>query len=794
MSLQRIIIFIGVILIGPIGFSQEIEIRNHKTGTPVENVALYNRSKTASALSDKNGKADISGFSGRDSIYFQHPSYEPLVTTKSELLKQSQTIQLSERSILMDEFVISAFKKKEKKENLPFMIEVLEPEMIAQSSYQTAADILLETGSVFVQKSQGGGGSPVLRGFEANKVLLVIDGVRMNNAIYRSGHLQNSITIDNSILDRIEVLFGPSSIMYGSDALGGVIHYYTRSPEFSAFRVNTYAQYASANKSKVIHADMNIGKKKVADLLSITYHDFGDIRTGKNRKSNFGDWGLTNHYVKQVNGTDSTFLNPDPEIQRNSGYQQLDLLNKIRLQPSENIEFVLNTQFSTSSDIDRYDQLNNYDGNDLEYAEWYYGPQNRFLAALVTHYKQGNSLFTDLTATIAWQRIDEDRISRRFRTDERLVQEEDISVYQINLDLFKLIATDHRFHYGFDFSYNDIQSGAFYSNIVNGVRQAAQTRYPDGGSNTQSFSAYGNYKWNISRKFILNGGARYNYEFLESAFDDPFLSFDEIKINNGALTGSASLVYHPSETWQLNAIASTGFRNPNVDDYGKVRAKNEFITVPNDQIKPEYTYNIELGISKTFPGLLRLNAVAYNTWLTNAIVRQEFGLNGADSLLYDGKYYTIITQSNASQALIQGISVTLSDDMQNAFSFRSTLNLTRGEDVTNNEPLAHIPPVYGRTSVSCDHKKITGTLSVVYCGLKKPDQMSPFGEDNEVEMLVGEGFPSWTIINIGSAYQLTSQLRIQVSLENMLDTFYKPFASGIAGPGRNFIFTLRATI
>ena len=169
-------------------------------------------------------------------------------------------------------------------------------------------------------------------------------------------------------------------------------------------------------------------------------------------------------------------------------------------------------------------------------------------------------------------------------------------------------------------------------------------------------------------------------------------------------------------------------------------------------------------------------------------------MNGSDSLLYDGKQYLIITNANANRALIQGVSLMLLSDMQNAFSFRSTLNLTRGRDETNNEPLAHIPPVYGRTSLNYKHEKLTGTLSVVYCGLKKHDQMSPYGEDNEDESLNGEEFPSWTIINIGTAWQLTSQLRIQVSLENILDTFFKPFASGIAGPGRNFIFTLRATI
>ena len=84
-----------------------------------------------------------------------------------------------------------------------------------------------------IQKSQLGGGSPIIRGFEANRVLLVVDGVRMNNAIYRSGHLQNALTVDANALEIVEVVFGPSSTIYGSDALGGVVHFYTKKPEFS---------------------------------------------------------------------------------------------------------------------------------------------------------------------------------------------------------------------------------------------------------------------------------------------------------------------------------------------------------------------------------------------------------------------------------------------------------------------------------------------------------------------------------------------------------------------------------
>ena len=93
--------------------------------------------------------------------------------------------------------------------------------------------MLAQTGEVFVQKSQMGGGSPVIRGFEANKVLIVVDGVRLNNAIYRSGHLQNVITLEPSELESAEIVFGPGSVIYGSDALGGVMDFHTREPRFA---------------------------------------------------------------------------------------------------------------------------------------------------------------------------------------------------------------------------------------------------------------------------------------------------------------------------------------------------------------------------------------------------------------------------------------------------------------------------------------------------------------------------------------------------------------------------------
>ncbi|MFC2116198.1 TonB-dependent receptor [Bacteroidota bacterium] len=782
--------------------AQHVAVVDKASGDPIDRVALYNQDKTISTISDDYGKADIQDFADGDSIYFQHPSYEPAGFLKHELSFGNGRVLLIKRNIMIEEFVVSGRKGREHKGETPYMIDVLEPEQLSTTNSQTGADILLATGNVMVQKSQGGGGSPILRGFEANKILLVVDGVRMNNAIYRSGHLQNALTIDNNIIDRVEVLFGPSSIMYGSDALGGVIHYYTRDPEFDQKKLGLYTQYSTANLGKIVHGDFNLGGRKIANMTSFTVRDFGDIRSGRNRPSGIGDWGLLNHYVEQVGGTDSTMASPDPHVQKNSGYRQYDLVSKTRYTPVNLVDLYLNLQYSASSDIDRFDQLNDYDGDNLKYAEWYYGPQNRFLASVQGDLKNYNSMYTSAMATIAFQRISEDRITRRFGVDDKLFQEEDVYVYSGNFDFMKVMKEGRRLYYGLEITHNDVNSNAHYENIriPGGNPQPTLTRYPGGGSHTNSFAIYGNYKMMPTDKMVLNTGFRYHYGLLRSKFTDANLPWDEIRINKGALTGSVSLVYSPAETWQYDFILATGFRNPNVDDYGKVRAKGDYVSVPNEDLKPEYTYNAEIGIRKNLPGIASFSGSVFFTYLTNAIVRTDHTVNGSDSLQYDGDYYKIITNANASLATIQGISLNANSEMAGRFQFMGSFNYLKGRDITNNVPLGHIPPVFGRFSLSHDLTKkssaglkgFTNEAYIYYSGRKYWSDMTPYGEDNEAEAIEGEGYPAWYTVNLRSHYRINKRFEIQLSIENLFDRFYKSFASGIGAPGRNFIFSLRA--
>ena len=793
----RKLFVINALVFASLANGQQLQLINSSDRSPIESVAVYNSTREKYNLSDSLGIIDMSIFPDSDTIIFQHPSFISRRFSKAEIAGQKQ-LELQRKRVLIDEYVISASKSRESSLIIPYMVNVLKDEMLMESTGFSAADILEETGNIMVQRTQGGGGSPILRGFEANKILLVIDGVRLNNAIYRSGHLQNSITIDHSILERTEVIFGPSSIMYGSDALGGVVHYYTRDPRMGTdstthFNTHAYTQYASAKNGLTGHLDFSAGSKRWASLSSITYKDLGNIRIGSRRNPTLGDWGKLMHYVGQINGVDSTMLNGNPLIQLNTGYTQLDILQKIRYTPSKYVDWILNLQYSTSSDIDRIDKLNDYKGTDLKYAEYYYGPQNRFLASLKNVMKKDNPFFTNLTTLAAFQRIDEDRYSRKFRNDELLTQQEDVMVFSLNFDLLKVWGARHKLYYGAELNSNLLDSDAWYKNIETGELQEALTRYPDGGSKTSSTSAYISYKWLLNDKLVMNMGTRYMRGHLYSSFSNSLLPYEEISMNNGALTGSAGLVYTPSNQWQLNTILSTGFRSPNVDDYGKVRAKDDYVIVPNPDISPEYTYNAEIGISRFIEGYMKINLVGFVSYLDDAIVRTNYQLNGEDSLNYDGDLYKITANYNAGETYIYGASMGIISNLNENFTLKGTINFTKGQNLSDDVPLGHIPPIFGRTSLSYRKNRFFLDTYFVYQGWKNMEDFSPYGEDNDGEAME-YGFPSWWTANIKLGFEAGDHFDLVLAIENLFDQFYKPYASGISSAGRNFVFTARFTL
>ncbi len=213
--------------------AQTITIVDKTTLRPLDGVSLSSEQPKTSTVTNAKGVADIMRFSGSSAITITHLGHRPVVVSYTDLQASGGTLHLSEQTVTLEEFVSSASRFEEKKRDVPEHIDIIKRRDITFLDQQTTPDLLQNSGTVFVQRSQMGGGSPVIRGFEASRVLLVVDGVRMNNAIYRAGHLQDLMTVDQNALDRIEVISGPGSVVYGSDALGGVIHMMTRKSLFN---------------------------------------------------------------------------------------------------------------------------------------------------------------------------------------------------------------------------------------------------------------------------------------------------------------------------------------------------------------------------------------------------------------------------------------------------------------------------------------------------------------------------------------------------------------------------------
>jgi hemoglobin/transferrin/lactoferrin receptor protein len=684
-------------------------------------------------------------------------------------------------------------------------VVALTDKVLLQQQANTA-DILTASGQVFVQKSQAGGGSPVVRGFEASRVLLMVDGIRMNSAIFRAGHLQNIITVDNMILDRVEINYGPSSTMFGSDALGGVVNLFTKQPQLYKSNLvskntpwkingNLVYRYGNGQNEQRQHVDVNIANDKWAYLTSFTNSSFGDMRQGNKRSSAYPDFGKRFFYVARESNADvvkdnSTKVN----IQKLSGYKQTDLLQKVLFKPNENTEHLLNIQFSNSSDINRYDRLTETSKGLPVYSEWYYGPQVRNMVGYKLTKSNLNGYFQKLTANVNYQHLEESRISRKFNSTNKDYRFEAVDLFGMNLDLLHQ-GKSSELHVGMESNYNKVGSTAYRNNIATNMRSAITTRYSDGPTNMANYALYAQHAQFLKGNWVLNSGLRLNNVQLNANFKDTALMhfpFTDANQNNTALTGNLGLAYNGADGFRVAFGASSGFRAPNVDDLTKVfDTKTGYVVVPNKDLKPEYTYNTELNVSKTTSNY-SIGASLFYTWFKNALVVDKFKWNNASAIVYQGVMSDVYASQNKAKAVVYGFNINGSANLTPNTILAATYTYTKGtyQNGLVEMPLDHIPPTYGRVGLKHDVKKFSAELFTVFNGWKRMKDYNLNGEDNEI-YATKDGMPSWQIWNINTSYQASKKLSVNFQIENIADLNYRYFASGISALGRNYVVQAR---
>lgn len=810
---MRFSILILLFLITLTTKSQEVKVLDRESNFPIQNVTIYNDKKDLVVYTDENGNANLSAFKDTDVISFNHLAFIEFEILKKELGIINFVVKLTNRSELLDEVVLSASRGKETRSRIAETITTATREEIEKLAPQTSADLLANLPGIKVQKTQMGGGSPVIRGMEANRVLLVVDGVRMNNAIYRTGHLQSSITVSPTILERTEIIYGPSSVIYGSDALGGVINYFTKTPEINKKNtVNTsiLSRYSSVNDEKMMHLDLELGFSKWASFTAVSYSDFGDLKMGKNRNHGFDDWGKVFQYS---NNTDVFYNpvgvpNPNPNLQKNTGYNQLDLLQKFYVPLNKKTDISFNFQYSTSSDIPNFDNLAEVPNGKLKYAEAYYGPQNRFLASSNLHIYPDYSWLEKGSLVFAFQQIEESRIERKMNSLDRFYRYENVDVFSLNGDFTVPLneAKNRNLSYGFEFTHNDVSSDAIGREIaVNGNKITGftndfviQSRYPDGGSQYSSAALYTNYRQDLNSKSTLNTGIRLTSTFLKALWvDDTFITLPDMDIytDNKAGSATAGYIYKPTVNWQINTLVSSGFRSPNIDDIGKIRYKNGKVTVPNIYLKPEYVYNAELGILRYFnEKKFLVSANVYYMLLHNYIARGIFEMNGQKTLGYDGETATTMANINNKNAYITGGTLSFQGTIANHFKTNGSITYTKGKSYDKKLPLSSIPPLFGNLEVIYNFNKFQTSLNYRFNAAKKLSEYNlEEGIDNiEQTPIIAEtgdyyGTPKWSTLNLNTNYQFSDKVSMSFRIDNIFDIHYKEFASSISSPGRNYV-------
>ena len=790
--------------ISSFSLSQTITIKDLKTEKFIEYVTIQGESFNIIKITNFEGQADITDFNKLDKIEIQKIGYRTVIISYSELEKLNFVAYLFPVTTqIYDEIVVSATRWSQSKSNLPNIISTINAEQVKLLNPQTAADLLGSTGEVFIQKSQQGGGSPMIRGFATNRLLYTVDGVRMNTAIFRAGNIQNVISLDPLAIESTEVSFGPGSIIYGSDAIGGVMSFQTLTPKISLSKEkiiygNSVSRYSSINNEFTNHFDIDVGGEKWGAITSFTYSKFSDLKMGTKGPNEY----LKSYYVKRIDSADVVFENSNPLIQTPSEYSQINLMQKIRFKTTKDWDFQYGFHYSETSPYSRYDRHLELESTGLPtFAVWNYGPQVWMMNNLNVSNNRKTLFYNELSIRLTHQYFKESRIDRKYNHYRLRTNLEEVQAYSINID-FKKDWKKHQFFYGVEYVLNDVKSTGSAVDIRNGSTISVPDRYPN--SLWRSLAGHINHQFELSKKIHLQTGIRYNTFNINSDFSRhlefyPF-DFTHSNIKNSALTGSLGIVYSPDSTWKISINGSTGFRAPNIDDIGKIfDFSSGEVVVPNTSLKAEYAYNGEVSISKIFEKVVKLNITGYYTFLENAMVRRTFKVNGEDSLLYDGKMSQIYAIQNASSATVYGLNAGIEINFLTYLNFTSRFNYQIGMEEMDNGEFSrsrHAAPAFGMSSLTYQDDRLSVQFYVMYNAEVKNKNLHP---DEQMKHIIyakdSEGkpySPGWSTLNIKIMYKFHTNFTVSTGIENLLDVRYRQYSSALVAPGRNFIVSLRA--
>jgi outer membrane receptor protein involved in Fe transport len=644
--------------------------------------------------------------------------------------------------ISIQEVIITSQRVPQKETVIPYSVNSISRKEMDNFNPRTTPEALMSSNGIFVQKTNHGGGSPFIRGLTGNQTLLLIDGIRLNNSIYRYGPNQYLNTIDPFSIDKIEVVKGTGSVQYGSDALGGALQVFTKEPvlntEKQEFHGNVLGKYMTGDMEKTGRGEFQYSSQKLAAFAGGTYRDFGDLVGGKNTGK-----------------------------QSPSGYNEYAFDTKLAFAVKENIQLTLANQFLRQDNVPIYHKvvLENYKLNEFD-------PQQRMLTYARLNIQGHKKLFNQVKLIASWQQGIEGRSFQKNGSSILTKERDEINTLGFTADISSKLSTKWTANSGLEVYHDQVGSTKNeFTDSGLGLYIAQRGLYPD-DSKYSSYSVYTLHRLDLG-KWIFDGGARFNA--FQINISDATLG--EVKISPEALVFNTSAMFNFSQAHHVYATFSSGFRAPNIDDMGTLGIVDFRYEVPAYDLKPEKSRNYELGykLSLTkFSGTV----AAYYMDLNQLITRVK-----VDGQMIDG--YQVYKKENVEEAYIQGLEATAKWKPLSAFEINSGVSYTYGQSITKNEPLRRIPPLNGRLAATYSIKKFFTTAELLFAD--KQDRLAA-GDKSDNRIPAG-GTPGWKVVNLFAGYQLAA-VKLNVGLQNLLNEDYRTHGSGINGVGRSAFLSI----
>ena len=651
----------------------------------------------------------------------------------------------------LDTVQVTATKRPESTLHIPAATTIVGGARLRETAPQTPMDALHGEVGTFVQQTTPGQGVVIVRGLKGSEVLHLVDGFRLNNAIFRNAPNQYIALVDGQSLDRIEVVRGPSSTLYGGDAMGGVVQMLTRELDFSGdawtWDGRLRAIAASADDSLIGRAEVRGGREGVGFSLGLTSQEVNDLRS--------------------VDGETRPF----------TGFTQrsLDFKGQADIAPGHELMFSL--QYSEQPRTPRYDALVPGFGQTApENAVFFFEPQQRRFAQVRWRIDNANALFDNGELRVGRQVVVDDRRTRDTGSSNQDRERNRDTTTGVTGQFGKAIGEYHHLSYGFEFYRDDVDSSKTRLNLDTGAFSARAPRFPD-GSRMDGMAVYAADDWRRGR-FDLNYGLRY------SRFDIDIPGVGTapgVSLKPDDLTGNVGFAFALSDDVRLVANLGRGFRAPNIFDLGVfgVRPGNRFST-PNPNLKPESVVSLDGGVKfggERFSGELIAFRSNYRDKITSVLTGNLIG--GALE----------VQNRNVAQLDLWGIEAGAryrmpSPDME----LYATATYTRGEEDTDTGtmPADRIPPLYGKLGARW---QIREALGVEAYGLYAARQDRLSARDLVDPRVNPQGTAGWATLNARVSWRASERFNLSLRAENLGDKHYREHGSGLDEPGRNFILT-----